>query len=182
MPVRIEINTQGLDSLVRNIKGIKGKKIVVGFVGRKGSRRYSRRQRFRRSQVRERRSRSPGPGPTVATVAMFQEFGVPKSSRSPGLPARPFMRRTANKTGAIAKIFAKHYRNLIFLGTPARTMLQASGKDLEKLMGKEMDRSFSWAVPNSPVTVKLKGFNYPLHDTTLMRSSVGFAVRKGKVR
>lgn len=107
-------------------------------------------------------------GTSVAMVAAIQDFGAPAQ----GIPPRPFFRNMVAEKSPT-------------WGTGLATVLKASNYDAERslgLMGEaikgELQESIlqTSAPPLSPKTVKRKGFDKPLVDTSHMLNSVDFKV------
>lgn len=107
-------------------------------------------------------------GTPVAAIAFWNEFG------NGSAPPRPFFRRmiaTEKPTWA----------------DKVRAAYQHTGGDVEKtlaLMGNDIEGALKQSIndftspPLSPVTVKRKGFDKPLIDTSHMINSTGYRVIK----
>lgn len=118
------------------------------------------------------KSYGSGGGPLhVAQVAFWNEFGTIRT------PARPFMRtmieskspRWGNALGAALRNTDYNSRQALgIMGEGIRGQLRQSIRD--------------WSTPpNSPLTVKNKGFNKPLIDTAVMIRSADYQVIDGDV-
>ena len=116
----------------------------------------------------------PDSGIEVGLVAAFNEFGVPSHNQ----PPRPFMRLAIQEN---SPYWAPQIANL----------LQANDYDTVKvlnLMGIEIVGQVQDSIdkllepPLAPSTIARKGFDKPLIETNLMRSTVSFEVEEGKAR
>lgn len=105
----------------------------------------------------------------VAQVAFWNNFGTKR------MPARPFF------TSAVAAE-ATHF------GRRVEALAKATNYDSPRmlaLLGESMQRAVvksivAWSQPpNSPKTVKIKGFNKPLIDDGTMQRAVAYEVRMG---
>jgi len=104
-------------------------------------------------------------GQPVANVAEKHEFG----DRREGIPIRSFMRTTvheketewANQTSRLIESGMSADKVMETMGAVIRGDVQVKIKDIME-------------PPNSPATVKRKGFNNPLIDTGLMLQSMSF--------
>lgn len=107
-------------------------------------------------------------GTPVAMIAAIQDFGAP----SQGIPPRPFFRNMiAAKKGEWPAAI--------------RGLLEANNYDAEKTLeiaGAAISGQLRQSIidtnspPLAPATVKRKGFDKPLIDTSVMLNSVGFEV------
>ena len=111
-------------------------------------------------------------GADVIDVAVYNEFGTST------IPARPFMKQSfENHQGELKKICESVVAE-VSNGGKTQQALQKLGTYLRGLVQEEIVNGDF--VPNSPVTIALKGSSQPLIDTGLMRQSVNFIVRKAK--
>ena len=111
-------------------------------------------------------------GQPVARVAVWNEYGTPRTARSPGAPARPFMARGVEKSksrvkklmegvdGAKLELSTKRAERV---GIVVKDAIQRAINDLR-------------SPPNSPVTIGLKKSSNPLIDTGQMKLSVTYRV------
>jgi hypothetical protein len=106
----------------------------------------------------------PGTGTSVPMVAAIQEFGAPGA----GIPPRPFFRNTIAAHGPkwgeqLGKILASNGYNaagaLGLMGDGIVAQIQASIKEMT-------------SPPLAPATIRAKGFDKPLIDTSVMWNSV----------
>lgn len=107
-------------------------------------------------------------GESVATVAAIQNFGAPKV----GIPPRPFFsnmvkEKSPNWPRALARLLKTHNYDV-------RKVLQLMGEGIEGQL-KQSIRDTN-EPPLSPKTVKRKGFDKPLIDTSHMINSTGHEV------
>lgn len=110
-------------------------------------------------------------GTSVPLIAALNEFGVP----SHGQPPRPFMRRAIEaRAGAWVHNFG--------------VALKATKLDTAKalgLVGQNMKDDIQQSIrdlkspPLAPYTIKKKGFDKPLIETSFMLQSVAFRVTSG---
>lgn len=123
-------------------------------------------------------------GTPVASVAFWNEFGsIHSTEDAKGVftmnvtPARPFFRtmiadESPSWPGKVAAL-AKSTHN--------------DGPRVLALMGEDIDGALKQSIndfttpPNAESTIKAKGFNKPLTDTSHMVNSTGYKVEKGDV-
>ena len=103
----------------------------------------------------------------IAQVALAQEYGVPEKH----IPARPFMRGTVNRNFRKWKKFVQDY-------LPQKMNAKEVMEELGQIVVQDMKKVINdWSEPpNSPYTVKQKGFNNPLIDTRTMVDNVRMEV------
>ena len=113
----------------------------------------------------------------VASVAYMNEMGDPLNTfegHPAPIPPRPFMRQTEAEN-------VKQWGQAFYSGLKAVKYHSAPALDgLGSLIQMQIRNSiFNWSSPmNSPVTVKLKGFNDPLVETGFMADSVKVKVQE----
>lgn len=108
-------------------------------------------------------------GTQVALIAAIQDFGAP----SRNIPPRPFFRNMVkDKSPEWSKVIA----NLLKANNyDARKTLDQTG---QVIVGQLKDSIINGAwVANAPSTVKQKGFNKPLIDTSHLLNSVDYEVK-----
>lgn len=167
MPVTVKVDLSGMQVFRSKLKALDGLKVDVGVLWNEGTQRYT--------------TDSGMPGPTVASVAAFQEFGTRT------IPARPAMRRTAMDAGEIAAKMTEAIK--VVMATPnlstkreAAAILAPAAQGVARLMRRMYVTSRSWAIKNAPMTIRLKGFDYPLYETGKLRDSITYRVtnRRGE--
>lgn len=108
-------------------------------------------------------------GVRIVDYATFNEFGTEH------IPARPFMRRTADtaegKVSAAAKTLAK---NLVAGRLNVNQVLDQLGLLYQSLIRNTIRSTPSWAAPNAPATIRRKKSSVPLIDTGMMLGAVDF--------
>lgn len=103
----------------------------------------------------------------VIARATFNEFGTSNA------PARPALRSAVDANMVeIAAGTGLQVIRLLDGETDAEGALQGMGNGMKALIERRIDQSPSWAVPNAPLTIALKGGDHPLIDTGEMRESV----------
>lgn len=109
-------------------------------------------------------------GTSVATAAYKNEYGWKN------IPSRAFIRTTVQE----------QKKNWSVLAVKAAK----AGYDVNKilgLVGTQMQGDLQYSItmwsdpPNAPSTVKAKGFNKPLIDSSLMRDSIKYEIVEGKL-
>ncbi len=162
MPVKVNVDLSGMKLFKSKLRALDGLKIDVGVLWNEGTQRYP--------------TESGMPGPSVAMVAAFNEFGTRT------IPARPAMRRTAHDSGEIAAKVTEAVK--VVMATPnlttkreAAAILSPAAMGIARLMRRNYVTSRSWAVKNAPTTVALKGFDYPLYETGKLRDSIGYRIK-----
>lgn len=109
-------------------------------------------------------------GTSVEDVALWNEFGVPSRNQ----PARPFFRRMVEKEQETwpAKIAA------------LAEMTNYDGDKIMEIMGQDIKGALQQSIvdlvspPLAPSTIRKKGFDKPLIDTSHMLNSVMYEVKK----
>lgn len=111
-------------------------------------------------------------GVSVIDYAVYNEFGT-----SRGIPARPFMSKTAEKYGKKTGDFVQYLVNRIIDGKiDDDTALHNIGMQYQAFMQQTIRSAKSWAVPNAPATIRRKGSSSPLIDTGRMIGAVRYEV------
>ena len=109
-------------------------------------------------------------GVDICDIAAWNELGT-----STGIPARPFIRNTADKHEAEIQRYAANLAQQMCDGAiTSDDMLKKLGVYVKGLMQKEI-RNGDY-VPNAPATIERKGSDKPLIDTGKMRQSVNYTV------
>jgi len=113
----------------------------------------------------------------VASVAYMNEVGDPLNEfegRPAPIPPRPFMRQTiADNMKQWGQSFYSGLKAVQYHSDPA---LNGLGSLIQMQIRNSI---FNWSSPmNSPLTIKLKGFNDPLVETGFMADHVKVKVQK----
>lgn len=109
-------------------------------------------------------------GVDMCDIAMWNELGTDS-----GIPARPFLRQTADDNESKLVAFAQAQLKKVANGGTAEECLKSIGvysKGLvqEKILSGDFE-------PNAPSTVKRKGSDRPLIDTGRLRQSVNYVIK-----
>ena len=120
----------------------------------------------------------PDGGPSVAEVAMWNEFGTKNSDGSQAIPERPFIRQSVDKYQPQIKAMCKEQLKAIAKGESADKALRAIGALQVGLIQNEI-RSGGFT-PNAPSTKERKGSSQPLINEGRMRQSVHYVVKPRK--
>ena len=170
----VTLDTSGLEKIRDRFKFMEKTTLTIGVQGSEGQQKYKR------------------TGANLASVAMYNEFGVPSSSfpprwSHPGIPARSFLRSSMfenrdkiQKTlgRALGKTLGAGGFDLGGKGDPI-TELGLAGAVLVGMVRDKIRTSGLWAVPNASSTAFKKGFDFPLIETLKLRDSITWAVRIG---
>ena len=115
-------------------------------------------------------------GPSVAEVAVWNEFGTTRGDGSPGIPARPFMRQTFTKHDKEIKNLKKFLIKKIMAGTyTVDQALEILGKHVADFIRETM--ATGKFVPNTEATIAKKGAGKrPLLDTGHLSQSIMHSV------
>lgn len=147
-----------LDSFGQDIGLGGGMSISVGFVGRNGRVTYKN-------------------GTTVATVALYNEFGTKNADGSVRTPARAFMRHTMEtRREEIATFTARIWTRLLAGKIAPLDSQKLIARFTARLIRNSILTAVSWAKKNADSVIKRKGRNAPLRDLELMLRSVSWAV------
>jgi hypothetical protein len=139
----------GWQQIELNIKQLKGRRVKIGIMGNESVE-----------------------GTSVVDYAIYNEFGT-----SRGIPARPFMAKTADENReATVKIAEVMIGNVIDRKYNVDTMLGRLGAWYQAKVQMTIRNAKEWAVPNNPATIKAKGSSSPLIDTGRMVGSVRYEV------
>ena len=165
MPVKFD--TTGLDAVRIKMLGLRSLSLSVGVQGAKGRKRYIAVGRLRSG------NRFSTIGPSVAAVALFNEFGTED------IPARSFIRGALFEARAkieafIAKVMER------FIASPKADALSALSKIGHHIVGHikhRINTTTRWATPNAAATVAAKGHSRPLHDREILSKAITWVVR-----
>ncbi|WP_435952737.1 hypothetical protein [Dryocola sp. BD626] len=107
----------------------------------------------------------------MAQYATWNEFGTRT------IPSRPFMRTYFDASKARLEKFATNGISQVLVGKATfPQFINAAGVYMVDGVKKSINTG-AW-LPNSPITVSLKGSSKPLIDTGVMLNSVTFAIHK----
>lgn len=111
-------------------------------------------------------------GVDICDIAAWNELGT-----STGIPARPFIRNTAdNHENEINRFATNLVKKLCSGELTAEEMLKKLGVYVKGLMQKEIkDGDY---IPNAPSTIAKKSSDKPLIDTGRMRQSVNYVIKE----
>lgn len=118
-----------------------------------------------------------GSAPTVAQVAVWNEFGTQGGGWGGPIPPRPFMRNTIRMSNRDERIQSAIRRG-VTASSPsfdARTAGRIGAIIHSNMIKAMQDPDLH---PNSPITIAIKGSSKPLHDTGLLRRSLSWRVNK----
>jgi len=111
-------------------------------------------------------------GVAVVDYATYNEFGT-----SRGIPARPFMAKTADEKREEIADFAEYLVGRIIDGKITDDIaLRNLGEKYSSMIKLTIRDAKNWAVPNTPETIARKGSSSPLIDTGRMIGSVTYEV------
>lgn len=148
MPVTIVDKDYGFKRVELDIKKLRGRSIRIGLMGNEE---YE--------------------GTSVVDIAAYNEFGTTH------IPARPFMAKTEELYKEKIGKFAEFVTGRIIDGkiTPDLA-LKNIGEQYSAYMKQTIRNAKTWAVPNSPKTIAIKGSTSPLIDTGRLVGSVSYEV------
>jgi hypothetical protein len=111
-------------------------------------------------------------GTPVVDYATWNEFGTES------IPSRPFMRRTADQERRSLRTangqFALLIKQMISRRLNPNQVLNAVGLYYQSKVRETIRTSKSWAVPNSPLTIKMKKSSTPLIDHGILIGAVNY--------
>ena len=108
-------------------------------------------------------------GVDMCAIAAWNELGTSD------MPARPFLRNTADNHSDELKSFAQAQAGQLVSGGSAESCLNNLGVFAKGLVQEEIG-SGSFAA-NAPSTIRKKGSSTPLIDTGRLRQSVNFVIK-----
>lgn len=121
-------------------------------------------------------------GATVASIAAWNEFGVPQRR----IPARPFMRNTyVELMGAHKSFIVDSIKTLVFKkdgvrlrkNPMVRKLFEVLGLKIQSLMQGQIDKGGDPAfAPNAQSTIDAKGSSQPLFSSGILKKSLSYAV------
>lgn len=169
MPIKLK--KKGLESLQDTLEELRARVLTVGFQGRSGADRYP--------------TKSGKPGPNVASVALFNEFGTKN------IPARPFLRSSfVGSRGELEKVAEDALRPILRRSRRATAVAGSEHDQAFVLLGRGFTRRIkahiraarTWAKPNAPSTVAKKGSSDPLRETDRLLKAVSWAIRPNSAK
>ena len=159
----VEVKSKFIDKgalkVFQNLKRLAELVVVVGIVGARAS------------------ARHPDSELTVATVALFNEFGTSRQ------PERSFIRSALREN--VSELDRKYQQQVTLVIAGRRSPVEALasvGQLGANLVKRKLDSASIWAVPLALATIKAKGSTVPLRDTDAVRDAIGYAVREGGTR
>ncbi|EMS9660240.1 hypothetical protein WMA07_000908 [Klebsiella aerogenes] len=148
MSVKIVDDKRAWDRLVRELEATGDKEVVVGI-----------------------QQGATNDGLLVAEYATWNEFGTRT------IPSRPFMRSYFDSSiDDLTRFSARAIAMVISGRGTMNQFFNAAGVRMVSGVKKSINNG-AW-VPNSPVTIALKGSDKPLIDTGVMLNSVTFEIHK----
>lgn len=109
-------------------------------------------------------------GTDVADVAIYNEFGTSR------IPARPFLEQTFRKHKDEYIQSAEEVYGAFVKRKDFKSELKKFGEKCKQDVRDEIDEGDF--TPNAPSTIARKGFNHPLYETGLLKSSVVYRTKK----
>jgi hypothetical protein len=150
----VQFIDKGLGAILAEAGKLGGTTLAVGLVGKAANKKH------------------PRSGETLEDIAIINEFGAGN------VPERPFLRGTILKN---KKKYRKFVRDRILRGALLKKRsTKKAVNDLGKEAVKDVRRMIDSKIPppNAPSTVDAKGFDHPLIETGLLKSSIGFKVER----
>jgi len=158
MGLTIKREYKALSALIKRMTALDGTEVEVGF--------------FEEDHYGPENNNYP-----VALIAYLNEYG--HSLGPQGVPERPFMHETFGSNMEqlhIARAMSSIFKATITDGRAVQRLL----KDIGKMVGEMLEVAIDdYPGSNSATTIKRKGFNDPLRDTSKMLNSVKFQIHKG---
>lgn len=108
-------------------------------------------------------------GVAVLDYAVFNEYGTAT------IPARPFMRKTADDAERTLGSFAASTAQRVIGGRiNANQALDTLGLWYQARIRTSITQAWTWAAPNAQSTIKMKGSSKPLIDDGIMRGAINY--------
>ncbi len=144
---RAVIVDRGWFRIQTDIKGLQNRRVDVGILPNAGS----------------------NQGVRIVDYAVFNEFGTAT------IPARPFMRKTADDSQKTLPAFMGFLITNLVNGktTPVRVQ-HTLGQWYQARIRTTIGSARSWAAPNAPMTLSMKSHQSPLLDTYSMYNSINY--------
>ena len=148
--VKVKDVDKGYKKILANIKELGGYEIKIGLMG---------------SETVD--------GVSVVDYAIYNEFGTSR------IPARPFMSTTYDRHADETIKYSEFQAGQIINNkVNVSTALQRIGLRYQAKVQATIRDAKSWADPNAPSTIAMKGSSSPLIDTGRMVGAVRYEVRK----
>lgn len=113
-------------------------------------------------------------GVQVVDYAALNEMGTEH------IPARPFMRQTADENEGKLQAYARRLIGPMLDGAlTVDAVLDAVGLWYQARMRGTIRNSPSWAVPNAPATIAMKGSSKPLVDDGVLINTIDYEKTRG---
>lgn len=109
-------------------------------------------------------------GVDLLDIAVWNEVGTDT------IPARPFMRQSADGNKAAIEKMCKAQLQKVAQGETAEQALNAIGVTQKELIRDTITKSKSWAEANAESTIKKKGSDVPLIDESHLLQSVNYVI------
>ena len=124
---------------------------------------------------------------SMANLATILNYGVKNGEKGWKIPPRPFFYKAWIASLNIdSKDTCMAVRSYLYGGKPIRTVFKELADKLAQRVTMAITAGSSATIPdNAEVTIRLKGFNYPLVETGKLASSVKSKVKtktKGKAK
>jgi hypothetical protein len=114
-------------------------------------------------------------GVQVVDYAAMNEFGTED------IPARPWMRHTADTQENNARAYVRRLVPPLIDGSmTVDQVLSAVGMWYRDRLQNTIRHSKSWAEPNAPSTIALKGSSTPLVDHGVLINSIDYEITRGR--
>lgn len=144
---RTIIIDRGWNKIKTNIRALQGEGVKVGI----------------------RSSAGEHDGVLIVDYATFNEFGTSR------IPARPFMRRTADQSKKFLPPFVRYLtNNMLNNNLTVPQVMNQLGLFFQSKIRETIRSSKSWAVPNAPYTIKKKKSSTPLIDHGFLLGAVDY--------
>lgn len=157
----VKLNKKGLNKLKANLRFLDGAAVDTGFFN---------------GELHDDKN-------TMATIALWQEYGTDKGKGKgnlPGIPERPFMSQTYLVNGKYRAIFRREAQMILLGQSTTSRSLDRMGRRIRKDMKTSLDLLVS--PPNAPSTIKRKRSSKPLIETGALRNGIKFRKRMNRSR
>ena len=110
-------------------------------------------------------------GVQIVDYAAMNEFGTEH------IPARPFMRHTADEQESKLHAYARRLLGPMLDGKlGVDDVLRSVGEWYQSAMQRTVRNSKSWAEPNAPSTIAMKGGDTPLRDHGMLVAAIRYEI------
>lgn len=148
MAAAVKVIDRGLAKYVRDTSKLNGRGVKVGIQADAG--------------------KDPNSGTDLVDIAIFNEYGTET------IPARPFVRDFFEKNRTVLGTAMDRQADAVAAGASPAQAMDTLGLWVEKHQKRHIQQSPAWAVPNAPLTVKLKGSSTPLIDHGTMLNAIRY--------